>query len=81
MELPALPDGVFKTALDHIAMVAITDLQGNILYVNNKFCMVSGYTATELVGQHTRLLSSGLHEKKIFRSNVGNHFSGPCVER
>jgi len=41
------------------ASVLITDLQGNIEYVNPKFCETSGYTQDEVLGQHTRMLGSG----------------------
>ena len=39
--------------------VVITDLQGMIVYVNRKFCEVSGYSFAESVGQNPRILKSG----------------------
>jgi PAS domain S-box-containing protein len=41
------------------ASVVITDLLGNVEYVNKKFTEVTGYTIEEIVGKHTRLLKSG----------------------
>jgi diguanylate cyclase (GGDEF)-like protein/PAS domain S-box-containing protein len=41
------------------ASVLITDLLGNIEYVNPKFCEISGYTRNEVLGQHSRMLGSG----------------------
>ena len=41
------------------ASVVITDLDGRIEYVNPKFCEISGYTRDEVLGEHTRMLSSG----------------------
>lgn len=41
------------------ASVVITDIQGNVEYVNKKFTEVTGYTLEEIKGQHTRLLKSG----------------------
>lgn len=38
--------------------VIITDTQGTIEYVNQRFTEVSGYTATEAVGKSTRILKS-----------------------
>lgn len=40
------------------AMVVITDLEGNIEYVNPKFSQVTGYSLAEALGQNTRILKS-----------------------
>ena len=39
--------------------VIITDLEGNIEYVNPEFTNVTGYTAEEVMGKNPRILSSG----------------------
>jgi PAS domain S-box-containing protein len=39
--------------------IVITDLQGNIEYVNRKTTEVTGYAAQELIGQNSRMLKSG----------------------
>ena len=39
--------------------VAITDLNGNLEYVNPYFCSLTGYTAAEVLGQNPRILKSG----------------------
>ncbi|MEO5331739.1 MAG: PAS domain S-box protein [Magnetococcus sp. YQC-5] len=41
------------------ASVIITDLHGRIEYVNPKFCQISGYLASEVLGQSPNILKSG----------------------
>lgn len=59
--------GQFKAALDEHALVSITDTAGTIIYANDKFCATSKFSRDELVGQNHRIISSGFHEKEVFR--------------
>jgi PAS domain S-box-containing protein len=53
-------------AVDAHAIVAVTDAQGVIIYANDAFTAVSGYTREELIGKTHALLKSGVHGPEFY---------------
>ncbi|MEE9584257.1 MAG: EAL domain-containing protein [Candidatus Brocadiales bacterium] len=48
-------------------MVMITDVNGNIEYVNPRFTQVTGYTSEEVIGRNPRILKSGKVSQKEYK--------------
>jgi len=73
-------------ALNQHAIVAITDPAGNITYANDKFCKLSGYRRSELIGKNYHLHQSGHHPLAFFRNirrtlNKGEVWQGEMCNR
>ena len=66
----------YKLAIDNQAIVAITDINGKIIDANDKFCEVSGYDKSELIGADHRILNSGCHDQEFFRQMWATISSG-----
>jgi len=68
------------------ASIVITDLAGEIQYVNQKFVQVTGYTAQEAMGQNPRILNSGLNPSDTFVEmwqalSTGRKWEGELINR
>jgi PAS domain S-box-containing protein len=75
-----------KYALDRSAIVAATDRSGTIISVNEKFCEISQYSASELIGKTHRVINSGYHPPEFFRDlwaviSSGQVWSGEVKNR
>ncbi|OGX42976.1 MAG: hypothetical protein A3G91_03855, partial [Omnitrophica WOR_2 bacterium RIFCSPLOWO2_12_FULL_50_9] len=52
-----------KFVLNNSVIMAVTDSEGKITYVNDKFCEISKFAGDELVGQNYRLINSQYHSE------------------
>jgi PAS domain S-box-containing protein len=65
--LRTLDTRIFATIVEESpTSVIITDLQGNIEYVNRKFTTLTGYTRAEVLGRNPRLLKSGRQSPAVY---------------
>lgn len=83
----ALPPWVFARIVDQLTTaVCITDTAANILYVNPAFTEVTGYTAHEVIGKNTAMLSDQCTPTRIYEQmwrqlKRGNPWTGLLVNR
>lgn len=52
--------------MDKSNIISITDTEGSITYMNDKFLEVAKYSLEELMGQNHRILKSGFHAPELF---------------
>ena len=57
---------IAATAFESQEGLNVTDANGIILRVNRAFTKITGYSAEEAVGQSTRILNSGRHDKNFY---------------
>ncbi|MHB9037297.1 MAG: sensor domain-containing protein [Armatimonadota bacterium] len=66
--------------------IVITDIDGNIEFVNPAFVRETGYTLDEVRGKNTRILSSGKHDHEFYADlwetiRAGNTWHGEITNR
>ncbi|MBI5110304.1 MAG: nitrogen fixation negative regulator NifL [Rhodocyclales bacterium] len=84
---PAIHPAVFQhTVAQADTAISITDVQGNILYVNPAFTRVTGYATAEAIGHNESLLSNKTTPPEIYKSmwqqiSRGEAWSGRLVNK
>lgn len=74
-------------ALDSAANgVVITDRTGTVIWANPAFSRMTGYPRDEIIGRHTRVLKSGIHDGAYYRDlwetvTAGKTWAGELVNR
>ena len=56
-----------KTGLEQATIILVTDPQGIIQYVSDRFCQISQYTPNEVIGHTHGMLNSGFHSREFFQ--------------
>ncbi len=63
------PASILALALERCtSMVVVAAMNGEIQWVNQRFCQVTGYDAADVIGRHTRILSSGSTATHTYQS-------------
>lgn len=57
----------YKEIIDLNAICSVTDPEGKIIYVNDKFCEISKFSREELLGQDHRIVNSNYHPSSLFK--------------
>ncbi|WP_339703353.1 response regulator [Algoriphagus aquimarinus] len=86
MEIAALELDQQINALNQAAIVSITDANGDIIYINDKFCAISKYSREELLGKNHRILKSGKQPDGLFTGmwksiSLGKIWKGEIVNK
>ncbi len=60
---------IIQSAVEHMAEgLVVTDVDGNIIYVNPGFTKITGYAYEEVIGKNPRILKSGKHDKEFYKN-------------
>ncbi|SDM47338.1 PAS domain S-box-containing protein/diguanylate cyclase (GGDEF) domain-containing protein [Psychrobacillus sp. OK028] len=54
-------------AVNETMIIAVTNKAGQILYVNDRFCDITGYLKEELIGKTHKIINSNTHPASFFK--------------
>lgn len=55
-----------KNALDKHAMVSVSNIAGEITYINNKYSEISGFTNNDIIGENQKMISGGHYPQQFY---------------
>ena len=58
----------YQETIDASSIISKTDLSGNITYVNDRFCEISGYEKSELIGKNQNIIRHPDNEAIIYKN-------------
>ena len=75
-----------QQCIDHHSIISKTDVAGRIIYANELFERISGYSSDELLGQTHRIIKSDRHPKSFYDDmwktiSSGNVWQGEVCNR
>lgn len=62
--------------LQESSIYSVTDVDGTIIEVNDKFCEIMQYPREELIGKNHRVVASGIHPKQFYEQLWNTILSG-----
>ncbi|WP_210486769.1 PAS domain S-box protein [Rufibacter aurantiacus] len=66
----------YKYALDQSSIVAIADKNKNLIYANDNFCVLSGFSKDELIGKSHRINDAVYHSEEFYEKMWETLYSG-----
>lgn len=72
-----LPQTAYRQAVDQADLaISITDTRANILFANEAFARVTGYSPEEVIGRNESILSNHTTPRELYREMWGNLNAG-----